>query len=83
MRDESSGGEDGKHAAKLLQLYVEAVSVHSERNLSNPALTFTLKDYYAIQVKYNAIYNFSHIFMSFSESQTQFSGFFKYFLLHA
>ncbi|CAG4990031.1 unnamed protein product [Colias eurytheme] len=49
VRGESKGGEDGKRAARLLQLYVEAVSIHSQRNLSNPTLSFTLKDYYAIQ----------------------------------
>ncbi|XP_049877697.1 DNA helicase MCM8-like [Pectinophora gossypiella] len=49
VRGESKGGEDGKRAARLLQLYIEAVSVHSQRNLSNPTLAFTLKDYYAIQ----------------------------------
>lgn len=50
VRGESKGGEDGKRAARLLQLYIEAVSIHSQRNLSNPTLSFTLKDYYAIQV---------------------------------
>lgn len=50
MRGESKGGEDGKRAARLLQLYIEAVSIHSQRNLNNPNLTFTIKDYYAIQV---------------------------------
>lgn len=50
VRGESKGGEDGKRAAKLLQLYIEAVSIHSQRNLSNPTLSFTIKDYYAIQV---------------------------------
>ncbi|XP_026758973.2 DNA helicase MCM8-like [Galleria mellonella] len=49
VRGESKGGEDGKRAARLLQLYIEAVSIHSQRNLSNPTLSFTLKDYYAIQ----------------------------------
>ncbi|XP_026738965.1 DNA helicase MCM8-like isoform X1 [Trichoplusia ni] len=49
VRGESKGGEDGKRAARLLQLYIEAVSIHSHRNLSNPTLSFTLKDYYAIQ----------------------------------
>ncbi|KAI8438611.1 hypothetical protein MSG28_011049 [Choristoneura fumiferana] len=49
VRGESKGGEDGKRAARLLQLYIEAVSIHSQRNLSNPTLAFTLKDYYAIQ----------------------------------
>ncbi|XP_047513532.1 DNA helicase MCM8-like isoform X2 [Pieris napi] len=49
VRGESKGGEDGKRAARLLQLYLEAVSIHSQRNLSNPTLSFTLKDYYAIQ----------------------------------
>nr|XP_034837320.1 DNA helicase MCM8-like [Maniola hyperantus] len=49
VRGESKGGEDGRRAARLLQLYVEAVSIHSQRNLSNPTLSFTLKDYYAIQ----------------------------------
>ncbi|XP_053622014.1 DNA helicase MCM8 [Plodia interpunctella] len=49
VRGESKGGEDGKRAARLLELYIEAVSVHSQRNLSNPSLSFTLKDYYAIQ----------------------------------
>ncbi|KAG6458718.1 hypothetical protein O3G_MSEX011010 [Manduca sexta] len=49
VRGESKGGEDGKRAARLLQLYIEAVSIHSQRNLSNPSLSFTLKDYYAIQ----------------------------------
>ncbi|XP_013135323.1 PREDICTED: DNA helicase MCM8-like [Papilio polytes] len=49
VRGESKGGEDGRRAARLLQLYLEAVSVHSQRNLSNPTLSFTLKDYYAIQ----------------------------------
>ncbi|XP_061708966.1 DNA helicase MCM8-like [Cydia pomonella] len=48
VRGESKGGED-KRAARLLQLYIEAVSIHSQRNLSNPTLSFTLKDYYAIQ----------------------------------
>nr|XP_037867101.1 DNA helicase MCM8 isoform X2 [Bombyx mori] len=49
VRGESKGGEDGKRAARLLQLYIEAISIHSQRNLSNPTLSFTLKDYYAIQ----------------------------------
>ncbi|XP_050681276.1 DNA helicase MCM8 [Leptidea sinapis] len=49
VRGESKGGEDGKKAARLLQLYIEAVSIHSQRNLSNPTISFTLKDYYAIQ----------------------------------
>ncbi|CAG4978471.1 unnamed protein product [Parnassius apollo] len=49
VRGESKGGEDGRRAARLLQLYIEAVSIHSQRNLSNPSLSFTLKDYYAIQ----------------------------------
>ncbi|XP_068626199.1 DNA helicase MCM8-like isoform X2 [Battus philenor] len=49
VRGESKGGEDGKRAARLLQLYIDAVSIHSQRNLSNPTLSFTLKDYYAIQ----------------------------------
>ncbi|XP_045538871.1 DNA helicase MCM8 [Papilio machaon] len=49
VRGESKGGEDGRRAARLLQLYIEAVSIHSQRNLSNPTLSFTLKDYYAIQ----------------------------------
>ncbi|GBP28130.1 DNA helicase MCM8 [Eumeta japonica] len=49
VRGESKGGEDGRRAARLLQLYIEVVSVHSHRNLSNPTLSFTLKDYYAIQ----------------------------------
>ncbi|XP_072942602.1 DNA helicase MCM8-like [Epargyreus clarus] len=49
VRGESKGGEDGRRAARLLQLYVEAVSIHSQRNLSNPTLSFTIKDYYAIQ----------------------------------
>ncbi|CAG9581574.1 unnamed protein product [Danaus chrysippus] len=49
VRGESKGGEDGRRAARLLQLYIEAVSIHSQRNLSNPTLTFTIKDYYAIQ----------------------------------
>ncbi|KAJ0182473.1 hypothetical protein K1T71_001842 [Dendrolimus kikuchii] len=49
VRGESRGGEDGKRAARLLQLYIEVVSIHSQRNLSNPTLAFTLKDYYAIQ----------------------------------
>ncbi|KAG7310603.1 hypothetical protein JYU34_003395 [Plutella xylostella] len=49
VRGESKGGEDGKRAARLLQLYIEAVSIHSQRNLTNPTLSFTIKDYYAIQ----------------------------------
>ncbi|CAG9796545.1 unnamed protein product [Diatraea saccharalis] len=49
VRGESKGGEDGKRAARLLQLYIEAVSIHSQRNLSNPSMSFTIKDYYAIQ----------------------------------
>ncbi|XP_013177468.1 PREDICTED: DNA helicase MCM8 [Papilio xuthus] len=49
VRGESKGGEDGRRAARLLQLYIEAVSIHGQRNLSNPTLSFTLKDYYAIQ----------------------------------
>ncbi|KOB69110.1 putative DNA-dependent DNA helicase and ATPase-like protein, partial [Operophtera brumata] len=39
VRGESKGGEDGKRAARLLQLYIEAVSIHSQRNLSNPTLS--------------------------------------------
>lgn len=33
-----------------MQLYIEAVAVHNQRTLNHPTLTFTLKDYYAIQV---------------------------------
>lgn len=43
--------DDGKKSGRLLQIYIEAVSVHNQRTLHHTNLTFTLNDYHAIQAR--------------------------------
>ncbi|XP_041975315.1 DNA helicase MCM8-like [Aricia agestis] len=58
VRNETKGGDDGKKAARLLLLYIEAISVQNDKNISNPTVSFTLKDYYAIQ----EIHDYKNVF---------------------